>query len=105
MAEQQTVVRASPAQTADMAHAMARAFFDEPNFTYLLPDARVRGSVLRWVFGVSVMRLGERHGEVYTTPAAEGGAVWTAPGRVVDLWGAVQAGMLALPLRMGWGGA
>lgn len=92
------------ARTKRMGRAMAHAFHDQPNFTWVLPDASTREDALAWLFGVLVAGLGVRYGEVYTTHDDAGGAVWTRPGSRVGPWGSVRSGAMALPFRFGLGG-
>lgn len=99
------ILRTTGRQTERMGQAMARAFRHEPNFAYMLPDHDERERALAWFFGSFVARLGLRYGEVYTTPGATGGAVWMRPGTSASPWGALRAGLLAMPLRLGLGGA
>lgn len=84
---------------------MARAFRDQPNFSYVLPDSDGRERRLAWFFGSFVARLGLRYGEVHTTSEATGGAVWWRPGVSASPWGALRAGLLAMPVHLGLGGA
>ncbi|HEU5099576.1 MAG TPA: GNAT family N-acetyltransferase [Roseiflexaceae bacterium] len=85
--------------------AMARAFRYEPNVTSMLRDETRRERALAWFFGSFVVRLGLRYGEVYTTPAGAGGAVWMRPGAHTSLWATLRAGLLAMLLHFGPSGA
>jgi len=59
---------------------LARAFFDDPLATYMLPDAGVRARLLPVHLGAMV-RYGVLYGEVHATPdALRGVAVWIPPG-------------------------
>jgi GNAT superfamily N-acetyltransferase len=84
-----------------MGAAMARAFHQEPNFTYLLPNEHGRERALTWFFDSFVARLGLRYGEVYSTAGGDGGAVWFSPGQIPSLWGSIRAGLLTMPLHLG----
>jgi ribosomal protein S18 acetylase RimI-like enzyme len=83
---------------------MARAFRDEPNFTYILPDQGGRERALAWFFGSFVTQLGLRYGKVYTTSGGAESAVWIRPGVNLSPWRALRAGLLAMPLHFGIGG-
>lgn len=98
-------LRAAGPQTEQMGEAMALAFRQEPNFTYMLPDHEARERPLAWFFGSFVIRLGLRYGEVYAAPKGAGGAVWMRPGAKVSSWGALRAGLLAMPFHLGLSGA
>lgn len=88
-----------------VAAAMAKAFQQEPNFAFVIPDAARRARVLPWVFERSVAALASRHGEAYSSESSDGGAFWIAPGQHVGFWAAARAGLLEVPFRMGLGGA
>ncbi len=98
------VVRADGSQAAYIGQALSRAFDGEPNFTYIIPDDTRRARALTWFFGIFVMRLGLRYGEVYTTDDAAGAAIWMKPDTDVTFGGAVRAGLLAMPFHLGWSG-
>ena len=92
-------------QAERMGRAMALAFRQEPNFTYMLTGHDARERPLTWFFGSFVAGIGLRCGEVFTASGGAGGAVWIRPGASVSLWGALRSGLLALPLHFGLGGA
>ncbi|MEX0761291.1 MAG: GNAT family N-acetyltransferase [Dehalococcoidia bacterium] len=98
------VILASGEHTERMGRAMGKAFQNEPNFTYIIPDEAKRERALQWFFGTFTARLGFWYGKIYTTPDALGGAVWMAPGNKVTFGGALRAGLLSMPWRFGWGG-
>jgi len=59
---------------------LARAFFDDPLATFMLPDAHARARLLPVHLGAMV-RYGVLYGEVHATPdALRGVAVWIPPG-------------------------
>jgi len=65
-----------------MAGALARAFYDDPVFTWVLHGDMRRMRILRRSFELFLRRLwlaGEQS-ETYTTASAAGVAVWEAPG-------------------------
>ncbi len=104
MSVHQRVTQLTHAQPNELGPVLSRAFYDEPNVVYMLPDETVRRAALPWFFGVFVLRLGLRYGNVYTTETTAGGAIWMVPGNVVTFWGAMQAGLLVMPLRFRWKG-
>jgi GNAT superfamily N-acetyltransferase len=71
-----------PANSADvpqLAQALVRAFHDDPVMQYLLkPAKQAKGSGL---FFESTAKRDLEHGQVWTTPGIEGGALWSAPGQ------------------------
>lgn len=98
-------IQQSDGRARAMGHAMAEAFREEPNFTYMLPNSDTRERRLSWFFGSFVARLGLRYGEVYAPSAGGGGAVWIRPGSGVSPWGALRAGLAVIPFRIGLHGA
>jgi GNAT superfamily N-acetyltransferase len=59
---------------------LGRAFFDDPLWTWVLPDDADRRRALGWFMGVGV-RYGHAHGTVHAMgPSVEGCAVWLPPG-------------------------
>ncbi len=83
---------------------MAKAFSNEPNFAYVIPDRPRRTSALSWFFGTFVSQLGFQLGEVYGAENAIGQAVWIKPGSQVGFFPAMKAGFSSLPLKFGFGG-
>lgn len=67
-----------------VANVLARAFFDDPLFTYVSPDATLRHGQLR-AFMAFCCRYGDRFGEIYTTAGTvDGAALWAPPSAVPD---------------------
>lgn len=83
-----------------LGQALSRAFRDEPNFTYIIPDDNRRKTILKWFFGAFVARLGIQYGQVYVPENRAGGAVWSKPGKSVKVPGAIKAGLLKMPLYL-----
>ena len=89
-------------QLGQAAALMARAFHDDPFFTFVLPDPLRRERVLPWLFGRTVS-YGLRYGRVYTTPSLEGIALWLGPQTPTLTWmGTLLTGLFLLPLKLGW---
>jgi GNAT superfamily N-acetyltransferase len=65
---------------AAMAEALARAFFDDPVFSWVLREDLRRMKVLRNGFELFLRRVWLGHGHTYTTASAVGAAVWDPPG-------------------------
>lgn len=84
-----------------LACVLARAFHNEPRFTYVLPDDRTRRDVLPSFFRVAI-RVGQLYGQIYTTSMIDGGALWICPGREFTFSRMVRTGTLAIPFKVGW---
>jgi ribosomal protein S18 acetylase RimI-like enzyme len=65
---------------AAMAEALARAFFDDPVFSWVLRDDLRRMKILRNGFELFLRRVWLGHGHTYTTASTVGAAVWEPPG-------------------------
>jgi ribosomal protein S18 acetylase RimI-like enzyme len=74
------VRRIAPEDAEDVSWALARAFHDDPVMEWLYPDDAKRVERSRGFFGLRLQQL-LSDGEVYTTPALEGGALWAVPGK------------------------
>lgn len=75
------VVKATADQHTPMAATLARAFVDDPVFTWVLHHDPRRPPVLERFFGLALRRLWMPQEECYTTPDVAGVAVWELPGR------------------------
>ena len=90
-------------QVEQAAMVMARAFFDDPFFTFVLPDTGRRGRILPWLYEKTI-RYGQRYGKVFTTPALEGIALWLGPERSTIEWmRTIMTGLWLLPLKLSRG--
>jgi GNAT superfamily N-acetyltransferase len=94
--------RAEPKDRAGIAKMLARSFFDDPAFGYILPDPATRSKRLERLFALlfdSDLRSGTGH------IAGDGAAItlWRSPGKAVTGWGEMIAH--ALPLIGALGGA
>ena len=67
-------------QIKQASEMMARAFFHDPLYQYLIPDDARRERLLPSFQGITI-RYALRYGEVYAAPALAGLACWLAPGR------------------------
>ncbi len=75
------VRKAQPAKSAALADALARAFHDDPLFTWLLPDPSRRVAISRRGFDLFLKRVWLQHEETYTVgDSAAGACVWEPPG-------------------------
>jgi GNAT superfamily N-acetyltransferase len=78
--ESASVRKLRPADREAVIDAIARAFYDDPVFSFLLPDGRRRARQLERGFDFLARRLWLPHGEAYTTDSLVGGAFWVPPG-------------------------
>jgi len=81
MQEAATIGRADPARRPAMATTLARAFHDDPVFTWVLRADQRRGRMLERGFELFLRKLWMEQEETYTTAAVAGVAVWELPGR------------------------
>lgn len=73
------VRKATPEQTATIAGALARAFFDDPVFRWIYPDDERRREVLPPFFSLWTQTF-QPHDEIYTAGEGAGAALWAPPG-------------------------
>jgi ribosomal protein S18 acetylase RimI-like enzyme len=76
----QQVRKARSEEVGDLARTLARAFYDDPVFSWLIPDASRRLAILEPGFGLFLRRLWMRHDETYVAADAAGVCVWQPPG-------------------------
>jgi ribosomal protein S18 acetylase RimI-like enzyme len=83
---------------------LARAFYDDPLFSWVIPDDATRLARLTWFMGLAA-KYGTKYGEVETTAGAvEGNAIWLPPGDTdVPAMRMMMAGMWMAPLKLGMG--
>jgi GNAT superfamily N-acetyltransferase len=96
------VLRLQDAQLADASQVLARAFFDDPMMTYIMPDDAQRKGILP-LFMQAGTRICLPHGECYTTPGSiHGSANWLPPGKTeVDEATLASAGAVEVLGSMG----
>lgn len=83
---------------------VARAFFDDPMWEYILPSASSRARDIGWLIDMAI-RYGHRFGDVRTigTPVV-GAAVWLPPGATTITPDRLdEVGFAAAPARLGPG--
>jgi ribosomal protein S18 acetylase RimI-like enzyme len=78
-AEAASVRKADGADTSAMAEALARAFFDDPVFTWVLHGDPRRMRILRRGFDLFLRRVWLAEEQTYTTAGGAGAAVWEPP--------------------------
>ncbi len=80
---------------------LARAFYNDPLVTYLLPDEPTRAPPLAWLMRSSV-KFGHLYGCVFTTPNLEAVSVCLTPQSPPgNLWRLLRSGMAFAPLTPG----
>jgi len=92
------VVRLRPDQLGEASVVLARAFQDDPAWSWVLPDERRRAALLPWLF-----KLGFEisDADVYTTRGTVlGAARWLPPGRPRLRLPAALVAFVATPLRL-----
>jgi GNAT superfamily N-acetyltransferase len=98
-AEAATVRKASAAEVPAMAGALARAFYEDPAFSWVLHGDPARAGMLERGFELFLRRVWMEQEETFTTPAIAGVAVWERPGQW-RLSAARQAALLAPMTRV-----
>ena len=81
MRESESVRKATSDEIPRLAAALARAFYDDPQFTWMLPDEARRLRLLEPGFALFLRRLWFKQDESYTTDGIAGAAVWELPGQ------------------------
>jgi GNAT superfamily N-acetyltransferase len=79
--EAASVEKAQEAHAAEMAGVLARAFFDDPVFTWVLHADPRRMKMLRGAFELFLRHVWLDHEETFTTANAAGVAAWEPPNR------------------------
>ena len=92
------VVRLELEQLDEASAVLARAFQDDPAWTWVLPNARRRAALLPWLFQ---MGFEVTDAEIWTTPGAVLGiARWLPPGRPNVHVGPMLRALVATPVRV-----
>jgi GNAT superfamily N-acetyltransferase len=89
-------------QVRPAAALMARAFFEDPFFTFVIPQPARRAHLMPWFFERTLSH-GLRSGKILTTPALEGVAMWLGPEKT-SLGGmdTLLSGLFLLPIKLNW---
>jgi len=97
-----TAILLPSSQIPQAAGVLARAFYDDPFFTFALPDDARRRQVLPW-FYEKFLHYGLRCGRVYTTASLEGVAIWLGPHKpYLAFPGTLQSGLWQFPFKLRW---
>src|SRR4051794_19337652 len=78
--EAATVRKAVDEDLPRVAAALAQAFYDDPQFVWIVPDDKRRLGILNRGFELFLRRLWFAQDECYTTAGVVGAAVWERPG-------------------------
>jgi ribosomal protein S18 acetylase RimI-like enzyme len=93
------VVRIGKERYGEASDVLARAFFDDPAWVWLLPDAQRRARLLPWLFRIG---FDVTAADVYVTVGPLlGAARWLPPGRPSMRVAATLRALVATPLRLG----
>ena len=92
----------SPDHIREISAVLARAFVDDPFYTYIMPKEGTRLSQLGW-WMTCMTRYGLEYGQVHTTPEKmTGAAIWLKPERpLVDSMRMARMGLIRAPLQLG----
>lgn len=90
------IIRQSRGTDKPLGQVLSAAFYDEPNFRYILTNEQKRQTALPWFFSEIVLRT--LTDEIYTTPDKAGAAVWMRPGEIPTF----NIGLLKMPFKFGW---
>ena len=93
------IVRLEGSRLDEASAVLARAFFDDPAWVWLLPDPDRRARLLPWLFRIG---FDITAADVYATRGQVlGAARWLAPGRPPMRVGATLRALVTTPLRLG----
>jgi ribosomal protein S18 acetylase RimI-like enzyme len=93
------VVRLEPARLGEASDMLARAFHDDPAWTWLIPDEERRMRLLPWLFRVGFEVTAA---DIWTTSGPLlGAARWLPPGRPAMRVGATVRALVTTPFRLG----
>jgi ribosomal protein S18 acetylase RimI-like enzyme len=93
------VVRLEPRRLGEASDMLARAFHDDPAWTWLIPDDERRRRLLPWLFRVGFEVTAA---EIWATAGeVRGAARWLPPGRPAMRVGATLRALVTTPFRLG----
>jgi ribosomal protein S18 acetylase RimI-like enzyme len=92
------VVPLRPDQLGEAAAVLARAFQDDPAWSWVIPNPHRRATLLPWLFKVG---FEVTDADVWTTPGVvHGAARWMPPGRPGMRLGPALVALVTTPLRL-----
>jgi ribosomal protein S18 acetylase RimI-like enzyme len=93
------VVRLERARLGEASDVLARAFHDDPAWTWLIPDDERRRRLLPWLFHIG---FEVTEADVWTTPGlVRGAARWLPPGQPAMRVAATLRALVTTPFRLG----
>src|SRR5436853_7335516 len=93
------VVRIGKERYGEASDVLARAFFDDPAWVWLIPDAERRARLLPWLFRVG---FDVTAADVWATEGAvRGAARWLPPGRPATRVAPMLRALGTTPARLG----
>jgi ribosomal protein S18 acetylase RimI-like enzyme len=75
------VRKATSADQPRLSATLARAFDDDPLVNWMVAQDKRRSRRVFDAMSLTLRKMTMPHGEVYTTPEIQGGALWTPPGK------------------------
>jgi GNAT superfamily N-acetyltransferase len=91
-----------PQRMREAGEVLARAFYDDPHWSWVFPRESRRAQVMPW-FMAALANYCRKHGEAYTTAGKiEGAALWLAPGKYPEsIVQMMLSGLAPTPLKFG----
>ncbi|HAX75316.1 MAG TPA: GNAT family N-acetyltransferase, partial [Cyanobacteria bacterium UBA11372] len=97
-------VRLERSQTEKATEILTNAFYNDPMFGYIIPQTEpAKYNALKW-FCRMTLDISQPYNHIYTTPdELKGIAAWLPPGNAsISMLKLLQAGLYALPFKLGW---
>jgi len=89
-----------PAQLNHCAETLARAFFVDPFFEFVLPNPRKRERLLPWLYR-KLIRIIHDYGKVFVSSHLDGVALWLGPKQTnLPLVGIIKTGLFLFPCKL-----
>jgi ribosomal protein S18 acetylase RimI-like enzyme len=103
MTQPVTIKKLGASQLDDASQMLARAFHEDPMFTFIFPDAEERRRKFP-SFVRSALRFGSFYDNLLATEGLEGLALWLPPGKAsIGFGDMVRSGMIWAPFVVGFG--
>lgn len=81
---------------------LARAFYKDPFYVYIMPDDKKRTDQLRWWYKI-LIKYTLNNGDLYISSNKKGAALWLGPKRpTLDFIQLAVNGLIAYPFKIGW---
>jgi ribosomal protein S18 acetylase RimI-like enzyme len=93
------IVRLERRRLGEASDVLARAFYDDPAWVWLIPDPDKRKQLLPWLFRIG---FESTYADVYSTAGPiRGAARWLPPGRPTMRVSTTLRALVTVPLRLG----